>query len=158
MAKSINLTLALFYCRQTPQSSDRDRQLLERKYGSRVRFFPLACSGRIEKEMILRSLEEFADAVYVIACPEGECRYLQGSLRAGKRVKNIKEIITNIGFEGERIGLVMNSGAEKKSLAALTEQIIGNISHLEQLPFSSRHSEAKTAYPIQGHRNNRKTG
>ena len=40
--------LALFYCQNTPQSSERERQSLEEKYGKSLRLFPIPCGGRLE--------------------------------------------------------------------------------------------------------------
>ena len=81
-------TLALFYCQNTPESGEKDRQALEEEYGGRLKLFPLPCGGRLEPLHLLRALEEFADAVYVITCPEGACRYFEGNLRARKRAES----------------------------------------------------------------------
>jgi len=129
--------LALFYCERTPESSDQDRQSLEKKYGKSIRLFPIPCSGRIESLHLLRALEECADAAYLIACPEGECRYFEGNLRAKKRVQRAQEIIESIGLEGERIGIVMNE--HTKSLARQAEEIMRSIAHLCPSPVLSPH-------------------
>ena len=123
-------TLALFYCQHTPESSEGDRQSLEEKYGKSIRLFPIPCSGRIEPLHLLRALEEFADAAYVITCPEAECRYFDGNLRAKKRVQRAKELIVSIGLEGDRIGITMNPKEKSRSLARLADEIMGNITPL----------------------------
>ncbi|MBW1911915.1 MAG: hypothetical protein JRI43_01850, partial [Deltaproteobacteria bacterium] len=41
-------TLAIFYCKNVLESSEKDRQALEKKYGRSMRLFPLPCSGRLE--------------------------------------------------------------------------------------------------------------
>jgi len=129
--------LALFYCERTPESSEQDKQSLEQKYGASIRLFPIPCSGRIEPLHLLRALEEFADAAYLITCPEGECRYFEGNLRAKKRAQRAQEIIKSIGLEGERIGIVMNE--HTKSLARQAEEIMRSISHLCPSPVLSPH-------------------
>ena len=80
-------TLAIFYCQNVPGSSESERQELEKKYGQTLRLFPMPCSGRIDSLHLLRALEEFADAVYVVTCPEGACRYFEGNIRAKKRAQ-----------------------------------------------------------------------
>ena len=78
--------LALFYCQNTPQSSERERQSLEEKYGKSLRLFPIPCGGRLEPLHLLRALEEFADAAYVITCPNGcASPYSQGHEKGGGR-------------------------------------------------------------------------
>lgn len=129
-----NRTLALFYCRNVPESDEADRQVLEKKYGRIIRLFPLPCSGRLEPVHLLRALEEFADAAYVITCPEGACRYFEGNFRAKKRVKRTQEIIAGIGLEQERIGIIIGSAKDPKSLADLAEDILEKISEMEPSP------------------------
>ena len=134
MSEEKKLTLALFYCQHTPESSELDRQSLEEKYGKSIRLFPVPCSGRIEPIHFLRALEELADVAYVITCPEGECQYFEGNLRAKKRVQRVKEIIESIGLEGDRIGIVMNSKENPRSLVRLADEIMENIIHLKPSP------------------------
>lgn len=134
MSEEKKLTLALFYCQHTPESSELDRQSLEEKYGKSIRLFPVPCSGRIEPIHFLRALEELTDVAYVITCPEGECQYFEGNLRAKKRVQRVKEIIESIGLEGDRIGIVMNSKENPRSLVRLADDIMENIIHLKPSP------------------------
>lgn len=129
-----NPNLALFYCQHTPESGEGDRQSLEAKYGKSLRLFPMPCSSRIEPIHLLRALEEFADAVYVITCPEGECRYSDGNLRARKRVQRVREAMASIGLKGDRVGLVMNSRENPKSLARLLDEIMVTFTRFEPSP------------------------
>ncbi len=125
-----DLTLALFYCQNVPGASNEERRDLELKYGSGVRFFPIPCSGRLESLHLLRALESFADAAYVITCPDGMCRYFEGNRRARKRVERARAIIKSIGLEGERVGIVVHSEEQAKPLATVTEEILERISVL----------------------------
>lgn len=134
MDKNREQKLALFYCERTPESSEQDKQSLEEKYGTFLRLFPVPCSGRIEPLHLLRALEEFADAAYVITCPEGECRYFEGNVRAKKRAHRAQDMITSIGLEGERIGIVTNSKKKPRSLARQVEEIVKLIAPLRPSP------------------------
>jgi len=127
-------TLALFYCQNTPESGEKDRQSLEEQYGSRLKLFPLPCGGRLEPLHLLRALEEFADAAYAITCPEGMCRYFEGNLRAIKRAEVAARSISGIGLEKERVGLMVNSKDNPKSLAGLTVEIMQRIEPLDASP------------------------
>ena len=107
MTDSKGPVLALFYCQNTPDSSEKERQALEAKYGASLRLFPIPCSGRLDPLHLLRALEEFADTAYLITCPEGACRYFEGNRRAKKRVERTQQIIGGIGLEKERVGLIV---------------------------------------------------
>ena len=134
MSDEYHHTLALFYCQNVPESSEADRQALEMKYGQQIRFFPIPCSGRLEPVHLLRSLEEFADAAYVITCPEGACRYFEGNSRAVKRVERTRTIIASIGLEQDRVGIVMGSKDNPRSLADLAVEILEKTSKIEPSP------------------------
>ena len=126
--------LALFYCQNTPGSSERERQALEETYGKSLRLLPVPCSGRLDPLHLLRALEEFADAAYLITCPEGACRYFEGNRRAKKRVERTQQIIRGIGLEEDRVGILVRSKGDRRSLAKLAEEIAGLTSKLGPSP------------------------
>jgi F420-non-reducing hydrogenase iron-sulfur subunit len=137
------LRLALFYCRNTPGSSEGERQALEKEYGGALRLFPLPCSGRMEPLHLMKALEEFADAAYLVTCPEGACSYFEGNSRAAKRVAWTGEILASIGLEKERVGMVANSREAPKTLALLASEIMEKIAGLGPSPVSRARSEGK---------------
>lgn len=123
-------TLALFYCQNTPGSDERERQALERESGGGLRLFPLPCSGRLEPLHLMRALEEYADASYLVACPEGACRYLEGNSRAAKRVARTRELLQGIGLEAERVGMVMRTPEDSRPLGVLAREIRAQVEGL----------------------------
>ena len=134
MTQENEYTLALFYCKNTPKSGEQEKQSLEEKYGMGLRLFPITCSGRLEPLHLLRALEEFADAAYVITCPEGACRYFEGNRRAKKRVERAQSIIHGIGLEKERVGFVERSKDNPKPLAELATDLFESTTQLGPSP------------------------
>ena len=126
--------LALYYCQNTPSCDEQARQSLEERYGKSIRLFPIPCSGRLEPLHLLRALEEFADAAYIITCPEGACRYFEGNRRAQKRVERARSIISEIGLEEDRIGIITNAKEGMKTLVELVGEITDNISKIPPSP------------------------
>lgn len=140
--------LALFYCQNVPASGEEQRQDLEKEYGGSLRLFPMPCSGRVEPLHLLRALEEFADAAYVITCPEGACRYFEGNLRAGKRVERARDLIADIGLERERIGiLALNAGA-LKTLSGMAKDIMAVIGGMGPSPVFQRRGKGREGRKI----------
>ena len=127
-------TVALFYCQNTPGSEEHERVSLEKRFGRSLRLYPLPCGGRLEPRHLLRALEEFADAAFVITCPAGECRYFEGNLRTEKRVQHVQNIIESIGLKPERVGSVMNSKEDPKPLPVLAEGIMADVARLGHSP------------------------
>ena len=134
MTDDNNPVLALFYCQNTHASGEEERQALEQKYGGSLKLFTVPCSGRLEPLHLLKALEDFADASYIITCPEGTCRYFEGNLRARKRVERTKEMIKSIGLEEERIGIIMGSKDLPKPLSDLTDEIMERVGNLPPSP------------------------
>jgi len=132
--------LALFYCQNVPESSERERQGLEEKYGKSLRLFPIPCSGRLESIHLLKTLEEFADAAYVITCPEGACGYFEGNRRTKKRVYRTMAIISGIGLEEERLGVIMGSYPDRKTLSQLAEELMDRVQRLGPSPVHDKHN------------------
>ena len=143
MPKAGKPTLAVFYCQNTPESGEAQRQALETQYASRLKLFPIPCSGRLDPLHLMKALEEFADAAYVIACPEGTCRYFEGNTRATKRVHLTAQVIAQIGLEKERVGIVANSKETPKTLAKLAEEILDRAGELGPSPVLGRPQQGK---------------
>ena len=129
--------MALFYCQNTPDSGKDEQQALEKKYGESLRLFPIPCSGRLEPLHLLKALEDFADASYVITCPEGACRYFEGNMRAKKRVERTREMIKSIGLEEERVGLLIGKKENPRSLTELAGEVIDRLGNLPPSPVLS---------------------
>jgi len=134
MIREQQLTLALFYCQNVPKSGEEDRQALEEEFGKSIRLFPIPCSGRLDPVHLLKALETFADAAFIITCPEGACRYFEGNHRAKKRVERTKKILSDIGLEPERAGIIIGSKEAPKTLAELAKEIFNKISQMGPSP------------------------
>lgn len=102
--------IAVFFCQQVDPKQDINRRAIERELGSRVKFFPLPCSGRIDPLQLLRAIEAGADMVYLITCGEGMCRYREGNTRAWKRLAYARSLIEEVGLEGKRMEVILSNG------------------------------------------------
>ncbi|RJQ65810.1 MAG: hydrogenase iron-sulfur subunit [Desulfobacteraceae bacterium] len=70
-----------------------------------LNFVKMPCSSMVKDIFLLRAFEAGADAVLVLVCAEGTCRYVEGNLRAAKRVKRVQALLDEIGFDGRRLSL-----------------------------------------------------
>lgn len=64
------------------------------------------CSGKIQVAHLLRTLEEGVDGVCVASCPEEDCKFLDGSRRARKRLERVQSLLEEIGLGGNRAILI----------------------------------------------------
>jgi coenzyme F420-reducing hydrogenase delta subunit len=74
--------------------------------GVRVRIKEIPCSGKIDAQYILHSLEGGVRGVSVVTCPHGECTLSQGNYRAEIRVKTVQRLLTEIGDDPQRAGFL----------------------------------------------------
>ncbi len=123
MKKELNF--AIFFCQRLDPDQDVNRRTLEKELGSRIKFFPLPCSGRIEALHLMRALEAGADKVYLVTCPIGACRYQEGNIRAKKRLEFAQKLIEEIGLETQRFELVRASLPGATSIDAIARGLIG---------------------------------
>jgi len=104
-----SLKIHLFCC-----SSSFDPTELVRccsQQGDELRAIPLPCSGKVDILYLIKAFETGADGVAIVACKQGECRYLEGNLRARKRAEAIDTLLEEIGLgKGRMVIIQMKEG------------------------------------------------
>ena len=63
------------------------------EYPDNVRVLRLPCTGKIEVDYILAAFERGVDGVIVAGCLEGGCHFIEGNLRARRRVERAKRLL-----------------------------------------------------------------
>ena len=79
----------------------------------------MPCSSKVEIPHVLRILEQGADGVELVACPQDRCRFLVGSLRAEKRIERASGLLDEIRMGGARLGLSRRAKLAAEDLVAL---------------------------------------
>lgn len=74
-----------------------------KQFDASVRLVQVPCTGRVDGIHILRAFEDGADAVFVLGCLEKNCYYDTGSIEGRKRVNYVKQMLTEVGIENERL-------------------------------------------------------
>jgi coenzyme F420-reducing hydrogenase delta subunit len=74
--------------------------------GVRVGIKEIPCSGKIDAQYILHSLEGGVRSVCVMSCPHGDCTLSQGNYRAEIRVKTVQRLLSEIGDDSKRAELI----------------------------------------------------
>ncbi len=136
------LSFAIFFCQRLDPDQDVNRRALEKELGSRIKFFPLPCSGRIEALHLMRALESGADKVYLVTCPLGACRYQEGNIRAKKRLEFAQKLIQEIGLEAQRFELVRAPSPGPTSIDGIARGLIGREQEISYSPLKDRETKA----------------
>jgi len=92
------LNIYLFYCSNCLNSEDLRHFLGGQGKEKTLKAISLPCSGKMELIYLLKSFETDADGVLLITCKQGECRHLEGNLRAKKRAESVDLLLEEIGL------------------------------------------------------------
>jgi len=107
------------------------------QYPSNVRVLRLPCTGKLEVNYILTAFERGIDGVIVAGCLEGGCHFLEGNLRARKRVERAKQILSEIGLDPERVEMFNLSSAEGSRFAEIVTTMSQRLAKLGPSPLRS---------------------
>jgi F420-non-reducing hydrogenase iron-sulfur subunit len=103
MKKTFKPKITLFHCINT--FSDDASLSFEDSDQFNLKAVKLPCSSMVKDVFLLRAFEAGADAVVVMVCPEGACRYVEGNIRAKKRIVWVRNLLDEIGIGGRRLFL-----------------------------------------------------
>jgi len=119
------------------------------QYPDNVRVLRLPCTGKLEVNYILAAFERGIDGVIVAGCLEGGCHFLEGNLRARKRVKRAQQFLAEIGLEPERVEMFNLSSAEGARWAEIVTTMAERLRRLGKSPLRrSRESVSQNIHPM----------
>jgi coenzyme F420-reducing hydrogenase delta subunit len=104
------------------------------QYPNNVRVLKLPCTGKLEVNYLLTAFEHGVDGVIVAGCLEGGCHFLEGNLRARRRVERTREILGEIGLEPERVEMFNLSSAEGPRFAQIVTEMTTRLASLGPSP------------------------
>ena len=100
------------------------------QYPQNVRIIRLPCTGKVDAIHLMKAFEDGADGVFVAGCLEGECHFLEGNLRAKKRVTYVKKLLEEVGTDPNRVEMFNLSSAMGGRFAEIVEEITQRIRDL----------------------------
>ena len=71
-----------------------------------IKVISLPCSGKLDILYLTKAFDTGADGAAIMMCKEGECRYMEGNLRASKRAHAIDELLGEAGLGKGRIKII----------------------------------------------------
>lgn len=111
---------------------------LRLSYPPNVKLFRFPCTGKVDVEYILKAFEEGADGVYIVACSIGNCHHVHGNVRATKRLAFARQLLEEIGLDGERLGIFYMSGSQAHAFANAAAQMTERIRRLGPSPLRKK--------------------
>ncbi|MBN2270623.1 MAG: hydrogenase iron-sulfur subunit [Sedimentisphaerales bacterium] len=100
------------------------------QYAPNVRIILLPCTGKVDALLLMKAFEDGADGVFVAGCMEGECHFVEGNIRAKKRVAYVKRLLEEIGTNPQRVEMFNLSSAMGGRFAEIVEEMTERIKEL----------------------------
>jgi len=109
------MDIYLFYCSNCLDTNTL-RQRLSNSGNGGVKTVSLPCSGKVNLLYLLKTFEKGADGLILVTCPQNECHYLEGNLRAQKRSSAVDALLDEIGFGKGHIKVIQKVKEESMEL------------------------------------------
>ncbi len=113
---------------------------LRLQYPANVRIVKLPCTGKVDALYLMKAIEDGADGVFVAGCLEGECHFLEGNLRAKRKVAYVKRLLAEVGIDPERVAMYNLSSAEGGRFAEIVKEMTAKIKELGPTSISKKES------------------
>lgn len=112
-------------------------------HGAHVLVREVPCSGKMDGQYLLHTLEGGTRGLCVVACPKGQCQLAEGNYRAEVRIATVRRLLAEIGLEPERAELLHCSADDPfERLEELVRDAVGRICALGPNPIGRHTQEA----------------
>jgi F420-non-reducing hydrogenase iron-sulfur subunit len=99
-------------------------------YPQNVRLIRVMCTGMVDTQYIIKAFLEGADGVLVSGCHPGDCHYINGNFKARRRIKLLKEILPQFGFDHERLRLTWIGASDGIQFAEIMQELVNQVKAL----------------------------
>ncbi|MCK9226918.1 MAG: hydrogenase iron-sulfur subunit [Syntrophorhabdaceae bacterium] len=103
-------------------------------YPASVKIIKVPCTGRVDTIHMLEAFQSGADGVCLVGCLDGDCHFIAGNIRAGKRVRYAKALLDEAGIGGERLGMYSLSASDGRKFAQVMREMTEKIRELGSSP------------------------
>ena len=100
------------------------------RYPANVRLIRVMCTGMVDPKYVIKALLEGDDAVLVSGCHPGDCHYINGNFKARRRIKLLKEILSQFDFGDERLRLTWIGASDGIQFAETIHSMVAQIKTL----------------------------
>jgi F420-non-reducing hydrogenase iron-sulfur subunit len=104
------------------------------QYPPNVLDIRVMCSGTVSPYFVIKAFQEGIDGVLIAGCHIGDCHYLKGNYMTAKRFQVVREALSLLGLERERLRLAWVSAAEGDKYAEVVRSFTEKIRALGPSP------------------------
>ncbi len=123
-------TIVAFFCNWCTYTAADLAGTARLSYPANIKIIRMMCSGMVDPQYVIKALLEGADGVLVSGCNPGDCHYINGNYKARRRIKLLKTILPQFGFEPERLRLTWIAASDGVLLAETIRELTARIKAL----------------------------
>ena len=116
--------IVIYCCANFSAVSEEDAEKIIPEDQAVLRISRLPCSGRTDVLYLLRSIEAGATMTMIVGCPEGQCQFVEGNLRARMRVRYANRLLAEAGLGEDRIQMVNIAPGDEIAFAAALRNVV----------------------------------
>ncbi len=107
-------------------------------YPANVKIIRMMCSGMVDPKYVVKAFLEGADGVLIGGCWPGDCHYINGNMKARRRVALLHEVVDQFGIDRERLWLRWVAASEGNMFAEVVEQMTNKLRELGPNPLREK--------------------
>ena len=123
-------TIVAFFCNWCTYTAADLAGTSRLSYPSNIKIIRMMCSGMVDPKFVIKALLEGADGVLISRCNPGDCHYINGNFKARRRIKLLKEILPQFGFEPERLRLTWIGASDGIEFAEIMRELVKELKEL----------------------------
>jgi heterodisulfide reductase subunit A len=123
-----------FACRWCSYAAADFAGVMRLQYPDNVRIVLVPCSGRVDFRHIHKAFQNGADGIIVAGCLKEQCHYIDGNLKAERRIEVAKKALDVLGIGGERLEMLFCSAGMPREFAKFMWDFTERIEKLDKTP------------------------
>jgi coenzyme F420-reducing hydrogenase delta subunit len=136
MSKEFEPTIVAFLCNWCTFTAADLAGTSRLSYPQNVKIIRMMCSGMVDPLYVLKAFMEGADGVFIGGCWPGDCHYINGNLKARRRVALLTEILKQFGIDENRFWLRWVAASDGVMFQEFSMQMTEKLRELGPSPLS----------------------
>ncbi len=126
----LNINIIAFCCHYCAFTAADLAGTMRQQYPPNIRIVRLPCTGKVDVNLLLKAFCSGADGVMVAGCEEGSCHFINGNLRAKKRVEYAKKLLEETGVNPDRLEMYHIAASQGPLFALKSKEFTERITNL----------------------------
>lgn len=128
--------IVAFLCRWCAYAGADTAGVMRLEYPPNIVPIRVPCSGRVDPVFIIHALVSGADGVLVGACHPGDCHYIEGNMKAKKRISFLKSILEPLGLSN-RVRMEYVSATEGARFREVVSDFVSELKKMGANPLKT---------------------